>query len=60
MYEQMAIITQIWQSKMLFYKHEQHIVPDNCTNYEQKQHILLQDSTATTQNLWKNSHNYSN
>ena len=34
---------------MLFYKHEQHIVPDNCTKYEQNHHILLQDNTTNTQ-----------
>ena len=51
MYEKVAIITQIWQSQMLFYKHEQGIVPDNCTKYEQNHHILLRDNTTNTQNL---------
>ena len=45
---------------MLFYKHKQHIVPDNCTKYEQNHHILLWDITTNTQNVWKNSHNYWN
>ena len=49
MHEKVVIITQIWQSQMLFYKHEQHIVPDTCTKYEQDHHILLCD--ITTQNL---------
>ena len=54
MYERMAIITP-----MLFYKHEQSMVPDNCINYEQNQHILLSNITST-QNWWKNGHNNSN
>ena len=60
MYEKVAIITQIWQSQMLFYNHKQCTVPDNCTTYEQNHHILLQDNTINTQNLWRNSHYYSN
>ena len=47
MYENVAIITQIWQSQMLFYKHEQHMVPDNDTEYEQNHHIFLKDTTTT-------------
>ena len=45
---------------MLFYKHDQRIVSDNCTKYEQNHHTLLQDITTNTQNLQKNSNNYSN
>ena len=36
MYENVAIITL-----MLFYKHEQHMGPDNGTKYEQNHQILL-------------------
>ena len=46
---------------MLFYLHQQHIVPDYCTKYEQNQHILIYITTNTyTCNLWKKCHNYSN
>ena len=29
-----GIITQIWQSQMLFYMRQQHMVPDYCTKYK--------------------------
>ena len=51
MYDKVAIITHILQSQMIFYKHEQGIVPDNSTKYEQNNNILLQDITTNTQNL---------
>ena len=41
------------KSQILFYKHEQHIIPDNCIQYEQNRHILLWDITTNTQNLQK-------
>ena len=43
---------------MLFYKHEQCMIPDNCTKYEQNHQIVLCDITTNTQNLWKHYHNY--
>ena len=49
------------KSQMLFYKHEQHIIPDNCTTrYDKNHHILLWDITtpkmyeknATISQIW--------
>ena len=36
------------QSKILFYKHKQHMVYDYCTKYEQNHHILLWDIKTNT------------
>ena len=35
------------QSPMVFYKHDQHMVPDKCTEYEQKDHIFSEISQQT-------------
>ena len=43
-YGKIAIITILAEINAFFYKHE--LVPDNCTEYEQNHHILLQDITA--------------
>ena len=50
MYEKLATITQIWQRAKYykFYKHEQCIIPDNCTRYYKK-YILLVDISQQTQ-----------
>ena len=34
-YENMAIITDIWQIQILFYMHQQPMVPDHGTQYEE-------------------------
>ena len=51
--------SNVVQIQMLFYKHEQHIVPDRATKYEQNHHILLCNITTNSQSLFKNGHNYS-
>ena len=61
MFEKVAILTLIWHRvKCYFTSMSNALAPDNCTKYEQNHHILLQDITTNTQNVWKNSHNYSN
>ena len=50
--------SNVAQSQMLFYKHEQGMVLANWTKYEQNHHIHLRNITTSTQNLWKNSYNY--
>ena len=34
-YEKIAIITQIWQSQILFYLHQQPMIPDHGTQDEE-------------------------
>ena len=39
------------QGQILFCKHDQCMVPDNSTKYEQNHHILFRDIATNTQNL---------
>ena len=44
MFEKVTIITEIWDRA----KHEQCMIPDTCTKYEQNNHILHRDVSDTT------------
>ena len=60
MYEKVAIITQIWNKVKCYFTNMSNAWFLVTTKYEQNHPILLCDITTNTQNVLKNSHNYSN